>query len=94
MLIRRRRGWELPEIRATSEAAFRDRRRLLQGLAAGPLIAGLGGISPVLAADANSSAALYPARRDDKYKVDRIRPPTTISTSSAPKRTSGKTPKR
>src|SRR5258708_34796386 len=44
MLIRKRRGWELPDSTATSEAAFRDRRRLLQGLAAGPILmaAGLG----------------------------------------------------
>jgi sulfoxide reductase catalytic subunit YedY len=71
MLIRKRRGWEIPDSRATSEAAFRDRRRLLQGLAAGPLFAGLGRLSPALAADADPSAALYPAKRDDKYKVDR-----------------------
>src|SRR5258706_12904164 len=37
MLIRKRRGWELPDSTATNEAAFRDRRRLLQGLAAGPI---------------------------------------------------------
>jgi sulfoxide reductase catalytic subunit YedY len=71
MLIRKRRGWELPENQATSEAAFRDRRRLLQGLAAGPLLAGLGRFSPALAAEANPLAGLYPAKRDDKYKVDR-----------------------
>src|SRR5579863_9718116 len=66
MLIRRKRGWELPESAATDEAVFRDRRRLLQGLAAGPILAaGFG--KAALAAD----AGLYPAKRDDKYKLDR-----------------------
>jgi sulfoxide reductase catalytic subunit YedY len=76
MLIRKRRGWELAESAATSEAVFRDRRRLLQGLAAGPILAaglaaGLGRLAPALAADADPSAGLYPAKRDDKYKLDR-----------------------
>ncbi len=72
MLIRKRRGWELPDSTATSEAAFRDRRRLLQGLAAGPILmaAGLGNIS-AWAADADPSAGLYPAKRNDRYMLDR-----------------------
>jgi len=74
MLIRKKRGWELPERMATSEAVFRDRRRLLKGLAAGPifvagLAAGLG--SRAFAADADPSAELYPAKRNDKYALDR-----------------------
>ena len=41
MLIKSRRGWELPETAAAPETVFRDRRRLLKGLAAGgTLIAG------------------------------------------------------
>ena len=76
MLIGNRRGWELPESAATSEAIFRDRRRLLQGLAAGPifatgLAAGLGRFAPALAADADPSAGLYPAKRREKYVLDR-----------------------
>jgi sulfoxide reductase catalytic subunit YedY len=67
MLIRRKRGWEIPESAATDERAFRDRRRLLQGLAAGPILAaGLANLAPALAAD----AGLYPAKRNDKYKLD------------------------
>jgi sulfoxide reductase catalytic subunit YedY len=70
MLMRKRRGWELPDSAATDEAAFRDRRRLLQGLAAGPILAaGFG--EAALAADAGPLAGLYPAKRDDKYKLDR-----------------------
>src|SRR5579862_740204 len=69
MLIRQKRGWEIPESRATDEAVFRNRRNLLKGLAAGPLLAA--GARAALAADANPTAALYPAKRDDKYKLDR-----------------------
>src|SRR6266566_6980731 len=70
MLIRKKRGWELPERAATSEAVFHDRRRLLKGLAAGPILAaGLG--KGAFAADADPSAALYPAKRNDKYALDR-----------------------
>src|SRR5947208_4267900 len=72
MLIRRRRGWELPESAAASEAVFRDRRRLLQGLAAGPILAATGvGARLACAADADPSAALYPAKRNERYKLDR-----------------------
>jgi len=71
MLIRRKRGWEIPESAATSETLFHDRRRLLKGLAAGPILAGglatgLGRLAPALAADADPSAGLYPAKRNDK----------------------------
>src|SRR5690242_19145409 len=69
MLIRRRRGWEIPESKATDEAVFRNRRRLLQGIAAGPILAS-GLARPALAADA-ATAGLYPAKRNDKYKLDR-----------------------
>jgi sulfoxide reductase catalytic subunit YedY len=72
MLVRTKRGWELPESAATSEAHFRQRRRLIQGLAAGPILAaGLGRLAPALAADEDPSAGLYPAKRNDKYALDR-----------------------
>jgi sulfoxide reductase catalytic subunit YedY len=72
MLIRKKRGWELPESAATDEAVFRDRRRLLQGLGVGSILAaGLG--NRVFAADADprATAGLYPAKRNDKYKPGR-----------------------
>src|SRR5260370_4289092 len=72
MLIRRKRGWELPEGAATSEAVFQDRRRLLKSLGAGPILAaGIGRIAPALAADPDPSSGLYPAKRNDKYVLDR-----------------------
>ncbi|HYM74206.1 MAG TPA: protein-methionine-sulfoxide reductase catalytic subunit MsrP, partial [Stellaceae bacterium] len=72
MLIRRRRGWELPDGAATDEAVFRDRRRLMQGLAAGSILApGLLHGGPALAADEDPSAGLYPAKKNPKYTLDR-----------------------
>jgi methionine sulfoxide reductase catalytic subunit len=80
MLIRRRRGWEIPERAATDEETFRNRRRLLQGIAAGPLLAVLGE-APALAAEAPPTAGLYPAKRDEKYKLDRPLTPAKDSTT-------------
>ena len=71
MLIRVKRGWELPESAATDEAVFGDRRQLLKGLAAGPILAAGAAGFPAWAADADPSAGLYPARRNDRYPLDR-----------------------
>ena len=72
MLIRVRRGWELPESAATDEAVFRDRRRLLKGLAAGPILAaGVRSLPALAAAETDPSAGLYPAKRNDRYALDR-----------------------
>ncbi len=38
MLIKSRRGWELPESAATPERVYYERRRLLQAAAAGPIL--------------------------------------------------------
>ena len=71
MLIRKKRGWELPETAATDEAAFWDRRRLAKAIAAGPILAA--GFRPLaaLADDSDPSAALYPATRNPRYTLDR-----------------------
>ena len=72
MLIRVKRGWELPESAATDEAVFHDRRRLLKGLAAGPILAsGVAGLPAWAAAETDPSAGLYPAKRNDRYTLDR-----------------------
>ncbi len=44
MLIKVRRGWELPESAATPEHIFHDRRRLLKAAAAGPILLAVPGI--------------------------------------------------
>ncbi len=70
MLIRSKRGWEIPENQATPEQVFLSRRAILgAGLGAGLIGAGLG---PAGAAEtADPSAALYPAKRNPTYTLDR-----------------------
>ena len=72
MLIKRRRGWELPDRAATPEPLFRERRRLIQGLAAGPVLLA-GGMALWRAAGAEEtdpSADLYPVSRNPRYQLD------------------------
>ena len=76
MLIRRRCGWELPEREATDEAIFHDRRRLIQGIAAGTILAvssaaGLSALPAWAADEADPSSGLYPAKRNEKFMLDR-----------------------
>lgn len=79
MLIRSRRGWELPDSAATPEALFRDRRRLLKGLGFGAIgVAAL----PLLGGHASAQdAAGYPFPRNEAYKLDREVTPEKISTT-------------
>lgn len=70
MLIRSRRGWEIRENAATPEEVFVSRRALLAGAAG----VGAGAIAPRLAfaaAEADPTADLYPAKRNDTFKLDR-----------------------
>ncbi len=73
MLIKRRRGWELPESQATPEAVFLNRRELIKGAAAGTLLAAspaLGGLA--LADEAEDpTAGLYPFKRNLRFRLDR-----------------------
>ena len=68
MLIKRKRGWEIPESEATPEAVFLNRRQLMAGSAGliGGSLAGVG----ALAQYADPTFDLYPARRNDKYKIE------------------------
>jgi len=65
MHIKRRRGWEIPEHLATPEAIFLSRRSLLGG-AAGLVAASAFGRNAAQAED-----ALYPAKRNEAYTLDR-----------------------
>ena len=87
MLIKIKRGWELPESAATPEAVFHDRRRFLKAVAAGPILA----VAPSLlaaceegpnqsaeaavqmaaAGEPDPSAKLYPVMRNLRYRLDR-----------------------
>lgn len=71
MLIKRLRGWELPERAATSESLYLGRRELLKGLGVGTamLAGGTLPLAPVLAAD-DPSADLYPVARNPAYTLD------------------------
>jgi methionine sulfoxide reductase catalytic subunit len=77
MLIKVKRGWEIPENRATPESVFHNRRDLLKALGMGSLLATAGaglGVPRALAeakAETDPSAGLYPVKRNDKYKLDR-----------------------
>jgi methionine sulfoxide reductase catalytic subunit len=67
MHVIRRKGWEIPQSRATPEALFLDRRSVLAGLGAAGALAAW----PARADDSDPSAALYPAKRNPAYTLDR-----------------------
>jgi methionine sulfoxide reductase catalytic subunit len=74
MLVKRRRGWELRESEATPEAMFYDRRRIVQAMGFGALIAATAGpteIATAAAPAADPSAGLYPTKRNERYTLDR-----------------------
>ncbi len=71
MLIRVKRGWEIPDSQATPEGVYLHRRQFLSGLAAGGIAAGLLTGSGLARADAaDPSTGLYPVKRNDAYKLD------------------------
>jgi sulfoxide reductase catalytic subunit YedY len=73
MLIKRKRGWEMRESEATPEAVFHDRRRIVAAMGFGALIAAAGtpGEAALAAGAADPSAGLYPAKRNERYTLDR-----------------------
>jgi methionine sulfoxide reductase catalytic subunit len=81
MLIRQKRGWELPESEATPEAVFRDRRRILQAMGMGALMAAAPAEAALAAVPADPSAGLYPAKRNDRYTLDRPITPEKLATT-------------
>lgn len=73
MLVKVKRGWELPEHMATPEDVFLNRRQIAKTLAAGPILAGA---APLLMAGqamaaTDPSAGLYPVARNPKFVLDR-----------------------
>jgi methionine sulfoxide reductase catalytic subunit len=79
MRILRKRGWELPESATTPEAFFCNRRQFAQAMAAGSILLTLGAAAE--AEDGDPSAKLYPAKRNDIYKLDRALTPANLVTS-------------
>jgi sulfoxide reductase catalytic subunit YedY len=90
MLIKRNRGWELPEAAATPETVFWNRRAVLKAAGFGVALAGVEA-SGVLAAgrtmaadeapEVDPSAGLYPVKRNEKFVLDRPLTPEEISTT-------------
>ena len=74
MLVRVKRSWELSERLATPELVYLERRRLVQAMALGPLIAAAAPLlraAPARAEDADPSVLLYPVRRNETFALDR-----------------------
>jgi len=71
MLIKKRRGWEIPEREATPESVYLQRRTLLKGLGAGAALLA-GGSLPLRSAQAadDPTADLYPVERNPTYTLD------------------------
>jgi methionine sulfoxide reductase catalytic subunit len=72
MLIKRRRGWELPESAATPEALFQRRRELIKAITAAPLLlaGGLGAGGWAFADEESPWSDLYPVERNPAYGLD------------------------
>ena len=72
MHIIRRRGWEMPERLATPEHVFLDRRAFLSATAAAAtmMLPGVAGAQRVTD-QPDPSMELYPAKNNEKFKLDR-----------------------
>lgn len=74
MLIKTIHGWEIPESQATPEDVFLTRRQFVAalGLGVASFSAAAMGINPLHAAESQDPTAdLYPAKRNEAYKLDR-----------------------
>lgn len=74
MLIKVKRGWELPERDVTPEDVFFNRRDIVKALGIAPAIAATASVLPAgmaFATESDPSAGLYPVPRNGKYTVDR-----------------------
>ncbi|MGE0717582.1 MAG: protein-methionine-sulfoxide reductase catalytic subunit MsrP [Alphaproteobacteria bacterium] len=76
MLIKRRRGWEIPEASATPESTYLNRRTLLKAAGFGAVAAGAAAAFglPELQAqgvEPDPTAGLYPFPQNMRYRLDR-----------------------
>jgi sulfoxide reductase catalytic subunit YedY len=77
MLIRRRKGWELPECTATPESIYINRRAYITGsLAALATAIGTGSASSQAG---DPTAEFYPAPRNERFKLDRDLTPESLN---------------
>jgi sulfoxide reductase catalytic subunit YedY len=78
MLIKRKRGWEIPERLATPESIYLNRRQILAAGGFGLAAAAVPGIA---FAQNDPTADLYPAPRNSKYTIERPVTPESTNTS-------------
>ena len=73
MLIKVKRGWEMPESQATPEDIYLRRREFAKVLAAGPILAASAPLLATAAAAATDdpTADLYPAQQNETFELDR-----------------------
>jgi methionine sulfoxide reductase catalytic subunit len=75
MLVKSKRGWEIPEREATPESLFLKRRELVKAMGMGAILAAAPALSSralaAAAPEADPSAGLYPVKRNPKYVLDR-----------------------
>ncbi len=83
MLIKVRRGWELPETAATPEYIFHNRRRLIKAVAVGPILLAAPGLlsGRVAGAASDPSTELYPVMRNLRYRLNREITPAELVTT-------------
>ena len=91
MLIKRKRGWEIPESQVTPENIFLNRRRFLAGAGAG--LAAVAAPEPAAAfifnrdgeaeteAEPHPTSDLYPVQRNLRYRVSRELTDETVASS-------------
>lgn len=75
MLIKIKRGWELPDSAATDEAVYLNRRQIMKGLAAGTVLGAAGALMPgrarAVEIEPDPTADLYPVARNERYLAER-----------------------
>ena len=81
MLVKAKRGWELPESAATPESVYLRRRALLAGGAAIGAGLALPGIAEAQRVADDPSAHLYPVDRNPRYVLDRELTPEDVAST-------------
>jgi sulfoxide reductase catalytic subunit YedY len=76
MLTRSRRIWDVVSHRATDESVYLNRRAILAGMALSPMLAGL-----AHAEEAAVAGELYPAKRNQRFTLDRPLTDEALATS-------------
>lgn len=77
--IHRRPSWAIADRLATPESAFVDRRNLLKAMGLGGLALAAAGAGRVHAEDADPTADLYPAKKNEAFTLDRPVTPEEIN---------------